>query len=284
MITLKHLVKRFGKKVVLDDVSLEVREGYTALVGPNGAGKSTLLGVLAGVYKYEGECHILGIECRDSKRIHERVSFSIDTPVFPDIKVRNILKIAEADEEIVYQLGAEEILKKNFNSLSTGQAKLVSISIALGRDADLYILDEPTANLDPDKRVRFYDVLLRKAKNVFIASHELSEVNNIASNLVIIRRGKIVFNGTLKELSNKYGNLVIIKTNRPQEIIKLLGRGNHFGNSVLIEGESALESILTELKSKDVNMEWVLGIDVADLSVFYRRMVEEDEKLDSKRD
>lgn len=78
--------------------------------------------------------------------------------------------------------------------------------------------------------------------------------------------------------------MVIIKTNRPQEIIKLLGRGNHFGNSVLIEGESTLESILTELKSKDVNMEWVLGIDVADLSVFYRRMVEEDEKLDSKRD
>ncbi|AHC52602.1 hypothetical protein SUSAZ_09115 [Sulfolobus acidocaldarius SUSAZ] len=71
---------------------MDVKEGYTALVGPNGAGKSTLLGVLAGVYKYEGECYILGIECRDSKRVHERVSFSIDTPVFPDIKVKKHLE------------------------------------------------------------------------------------------------------------------------------------------------------------------------------------------------
>ncbi|AHC52601.1 hypothetical protein SUSAZ_09110 [Sulfolobus acidocaldarius SUSAZ] len=193
------------------------------------------------------------------------------------------MKIADVNEEIVYQLGAEEILKKNFNSLSTGQAKLVSLSIALGREVDLYVLDEPTANLDPDKRVRFYNLLLHKAKNVFISSHELSEVNNIASNLVIIRRGKIVFNGNLKELSTKFGNLVIIRTNKPQEIIKLLGRGRHFGNSVIIEAESTLEGILTELKSKGVNMEWILGIDVADLNVLYRRMVEEDEELHRKR-
>lgn len=112
-----------------------------------------MFGVLAGVLNYEGECKIFEIECRNTKKVHQIASFSLDNPYFPNVKVKDLLQLAGVDKEIMSEFQAEELLNKNFNSLSMGQMKIVTLAIALGKDADVYILDEPTANLDVDKEI-----------------------------------------------------------------------------------------------------------------------------------
>lgn len=273
MIELVNLTKKYGKKIALDRITAKIDKGIVGVIGPNGAGKSTLFGVLAGVLNYEGECKIFEIECRNTKKVHQIASFSLDNPYFPNVKVKDLLQLAGVDKEIMSEFQAEELLNKNFNSLSMGQMKIVTLAIALGKDADVYILDEPTANLDVDKRDIFYRLLLKKAKNVVISSHELSEISNILNKALIIRNGKILFNGTLQELIQKYKNTFVIKTDTPDMIRKIFGdNASVFGNLVIIEGLSSIDEVWEKLKKYDVNNH-IFGIEKADLNIIYRRMV-----------
>lgn len=212
LISAKNIEKKFNKNIILKDVSLDINKGEViALVGPNGSGKTTLINILLGILKADsGE---LKINIEDYKK-HIGLQLQ-STPFFEGYNVKdNILMfsalydIKMSDEEI------ESILNKySLNSktpaikLSGGEQKKLAIMIATMQNPDLLIFDEPTASLDPRERYNIKNMILELAKNnktILFTSHDLEEVEDIASKIVFLYKGEILEKGSKEELLKKY--------------------------------------------------------------------------------
>ncbi|WP_286032998.1 ABC transporter ATP-binding protein [Brachyspira pilosicoli] len=212
LISAKNIEKKFNKNIILKDVSLDINKGEViALVGPNGSGKTTLINILLGILKSDkGE---LKINIEDYKK-HIGLQLQ-STPFFEGYNVKdNILMfsalydIKMSDEEI------ESILNKyNLNpktpaiKLSGGEQKKLAIMIATMQNPDLLIFDEPTASLDPRERYNIKNMILELAKNnktILFTSHDLEEVEDIASKIVFLYKGEILEKGSKEELLKKY--------------------------------------------------------------------------------
>ncbi|MEI0621240.1 ABC transporter ATP-binding protein [Brachyspira pilosicoli] len=212
LISAKNIEKKFNKNIILKDVSLDINKGEViALVGPNGSGKTTLINILLGILKADkGE---LKINIKDYKK-HIGLQLQ-STPFFEGYNVKdNILMfsalydIKMSDEEI------ESILNKyNLNpktpaiKLSGGEQKKLAIMIATMQNPDLLIFDEPTASLDPRERYNIKNMILELAKNnktILFTSHDLEEVEDIASKIVFLYKGEILEKGSKEELLKKY--------------------------------------------------------------------------------
>ncbi|ADK30912.1 ABC transporter ATP-binding protein [Brachyspira pilosicoli] len=212
LISAKNIEKKFNKNIILKDVSLDINKGEViALVGPNGSGKTTLINILLGILKADkGE---LKINIEDYKK-HIGLQLQ-STPFFEGYNVKdNILMfsalydIKMSDEEI------ESILNKyNLNpktpaiKLSGGEQKKLAIMIATMQNPDLLIFDEPTASLDPRERYNIKNMILELAKNnktILFTSHDLEEVEDIASKIVFLYKGEILEKGSKEELLKKY--------------------------------------------------------------------------------
>ena len=212
LISAKNIEKKFNKNIILKDVSLDINKGEViALVGPNGSGKTTLINILLGILKADsGE---LKINIEDYKK-HIGLQLQ-STPFFEGYNVKdNILMfsalydIKMSDEEI------ESILNKyNLNpktpaiKLSGGEQKKLAIMIATMQNPDLLIFDEPTASLDPRERYNIKNMILELAKNnktILFTSHDLEEVEDIASKIVFLYKGEILEKGGKEELLKKY--------------------------------------------------------------------------------
>lgn len=212
LISAKNIEKKFNKNIILKDVSLDINKGEViALVGPNGSGKTTLINILLGILKADsGE---LKINIEDYKK-HIGLQLQ-STPFFEGYNVKdNILMfsalydIKMSDEEI------ESILNKyNLNpktpaiKLSGGEQKKLAIMIATMQNPDLLIFDEPTSSLDPRERYNIKNMILELAKNnktILFTSHDLEEVEDIASKIVFLYKGEILEKGSKEELLKKY--------------------------------------------------------------------------------
>lgn len=212
LISAKNIEKKFNKNIILKYVSLDINKGEViALVGPNGSGKTTLINILLGILKADkGE---LKINIEDYKK-HIGLQLQ-STPFFEGYNVKdNILMfsalydIKMSDEEI------ESILNKyNLNTktpaikLSGGEQKKLAIMIATMQNPDLLIFDEPTSSLDPRERYNIKNMILELAKNnktILFTSHDLEEVEDIASKIVFLYKGEILEKGSKEELLKKY--------------------------------------------------------------------------------
>ncbi|WP_302279629.1 ABC transporter ATP-binding protein [Brachyspira pilosicoli] len=212
LISAKNIEKKFNKNIILKDISLDINKGEViALVGPNGSGKTTLINILLGILKADsGE---LKINIEDYKK-HIGLQLQ-STPFFEGYNVKdNILMfsalydIKMSDEEI------ESILNKySLNSktpaikLSGGEQKKLAIMIATMQNPDLLIFDEPTSSLDPRERYNIKNMILELAKNnktILFTSHDLEEVEDIASKIVFLYKGEILEKGSKEELLKKY--------------------------------------------------------------------------------
>lgn len=212
LISAKNIEKKFNKNIILKDVSLDINKGEViALVGPNGSGKTTLINILLGILKADkGELKI------NIENYKKHIGLQLQsTPFFEGYNVKdNILMfsalydIKMSDEEI------ESILNKyNLNpktpaiKLSGGEQKKLAIMIATMQNPDLLIFDEPTASLDPRERYNIKNMILELAKNnktILFTSHDLEEVEDIASKIVFLYKGEILEKGSKEELLNKY--------------------------------------------------------------------------------
>lgn len=212
LISAKNIEKKFNKNIILKDVSLDINKGEViALVGPNGSGKTTLINILLGILKADkGELKI------NIENYKKHIGLQLQsTPFFEGYNVKdNILMFSSlydikmSDEEI------ESILNKyNLNpktpaiKLSGGEQKKLAIMIATMQNPDLLIFDEPTASLDPRERYNIKNMILELAKNnktILFTSHDLEEVEDIASKIVFLYKGEILEKGSKEELLKKY--------------------------------------------------------------------------------
>jgi ABC-2 type transport system ATP-binding protein len=205
MIRLQGLSKSFAHTRVLDALDLEIAPGErVALVGANGAGKTTLIRCLLGEYAHEGRVEVGG---RDPRRLRtevlRRVGFVPQLPPPLRMPVGRLLAFAAevcgtvgpAMEAVATRLGldARSVWRQPFAKLSGGQKQKLLIAVALGRDCELLVMDEPAANLDPQARRAFFALLAERQdrSTMLISSHRIDEVAQLVSRVVELDQGRV---------------------------------------------------------------------------------------------
>lgn len=213
MIRVEKLTKTFGRLRVLDGIDLQIPAGQrVALIGANGAGKTTLIRSLLGEYTHAGVVEVGGLPARASRtQVLAEVGFVPQLPPALKMPVSQLLGFA-ADlcrgdvgrmQEVAARLGLDvQALRHHpFTKLSGGQKQKLLIAVALGRDCRLLILDEPAANLDPEARRNFFDLLAERAgqATMLISSHRLDEVAALVQRVVELDHGRVALDDRVAE-------------------------------------------------------------------------------------
>ncbi|MEE9493483.1 MAG: ABC transporter ATP-binding protein [Gammaproteobacteria bacterium] len=208
MIQINNVSKTFRRTRVLDDINLVVNRGdRIALVGSNGAGKTTLIRCLLGEYIHDGEIRIDALQPRQNRQeVLKKIGFVPQIPPPLKMPVSQLIhfsaSVCESDPEKMYAvsdrlgLDARKFKNQPFVKLSGGQKQKMLISIALGRDSEFLIMDEPAANLDPEARHTFFSLLAEKQKDtaMILSSHRLDEVAALVNRVIELDQGKVVLN------------------------------------------------------------------------------------------
>jgi ABC-2 type transport system ATP-binding protein len=206
MIRFQNVAKTFKRARVLDGINIEIGLGErVALIGSNGAGKTTLIRCLLGEYTHDGE---VTIEGRNPRRERTVVLGSIGfVPQLPPplkMPVGQLIDFSASlcgtdparIHEIAGRLGLDTapILDRQFVRLSGGMKQKILIAIALGRQAKVLVMDEPAANLDPEARKIFFELLAERQNDatMLISSHRLNEVSTLVNRVIELDMGKVV--------------------------------------------------------------------------------------------
>ena len=221
MIEVKHVTKKYGKAVAVEDISFSIKEGeIVGLLGPNGAGKSTTMNMLTGfIEQTEGEIIIDGYDIlKKPKKAKKEIGYMPEgVPLYTDLTVREFVQymaeIKQVDKktrkekvnQIIEQTGLKDVEKKLIKNLSRGYKQRVSMAGALVGTPKILILDEPTVGLDPKQITEIRNLIkeLGKTHTVILSSHILSEVSQICNKVIIINKGKIVAIDTPENLESK---------------------------------------------------------------------------------
>ncbi len=217
------LTKCFNTVCAVDAISFAVNVGSTtALLGGNGAGKTTTLSMLLGLLTpTSGSIRILGEDMlRHRFRVLGRMNFSSPYTDIPHrLTVRENLTVysrlysirdaGKRLQQLVEELDLERFYHRRFGELSAGERTRVTLAKALVNEPELLLLDEPTASLDPDTAdyVRGYleAYQARTGATIFLASHNMQEVERLCDDVIMLRAGKIVDHGNPRELLERYG-------------------------------------------------------------------------------
>ena len=223
VIRVDELAKHYEDVRAVDGIDFQVDRGHTcALLGGNGAGKTTTIAMLLGLLlPTTGGVHILGEDMlRHRYRVLPRMNFSspyVDLPqrlrVVENLTVyARLYGIRQVRRRLVrlgQELDIERFFKRPYRSLSAGQKTRVALAKALLNDPEVLLLDEPTASLDPDTADRVRGVLTqyqdRSGATVLLASHNMSEVERLCDQVIMLRKGRIVDTGAPRELVQRYG-------------------------------------------------------------------------------
>ncbi|MCU0370504.1 MAG: ABC transporter ATP-binding protein [Bacteroidales bacterium] len=214
----RELYKAYRKNQVLKGINLEFEPGrITAVLGPNGSGKTTLIKCLLGmVIAQKGEIVSDGSVIGSNWHYRRNIGYLPQIARFPEnLKVSELITMVkdirgqQADHgELAAILGLEPFMNKPLRYLSGGTRQKVNILIAFMFDNRYYILDEPTAGLDPLAMIHFKELLLKEkdhGKAILMTTHMVHLVEELADEVVFLLEGKIYFRGNVKDLKGKYG-------------------------------------------------------------------------------
>ena len=245
MIKIQNLVKTFGAKRAVDDVSFSVERGEVlGFLGPNGAGKSTTMRMVTGFMPPTGgKVSIGGHDIIDSPLEAKRLIGYLpeNAAAYPDMTVRGFLSfIAElrglrgdarkkAIHRVVELCFLESVLDQSIDTLSKGYRHRTCLAQALIHDPQVLIMDEPTDGLDPNQKHEVRNLIrnLGKSKAIVFSTHILEEVDAACTRAIIIDRGRIVANGTPEELrgmSQLAGAVTLSAHGASAEKLAVLGR------------------------------------------------------------
>ncbi len=266
IIDAQGICKSYGKKTVLDNVSLKIPAGrIVGLIGPNGAGKTTLLKGILGLANVDGSLQVLGVNpFSDRVKLLEQVSFIADTAILPRwIKVVEALDYVEgvhpkfSREKAMGFLAKTNIsLNSKVKSLSKGMVTQLHLALIMAIDSKLLVLDEPTLGLDIIYRKQFYEALLNDyydaQKTILITTHQVEEIEGLLTDLVFIHDGKILLNSSMDDIATKFVELHIDAAMResalafnPIHVRTTLGGFNMVFENVVPEDLQALGKVTT---------------------------------------
>ena len=220
----KNITKKFNSTTAVNNISFVVEKNKTlGLLGPNGCGKTTSIGMMLGlITPTSGEIFINDTKLETKSRIEllSLMNFAspyIELPKKLTVKqnlevyarLYGVNKIHERINEMIEDLSLQKFLNKKTGELSSGQKNRVALAKSLINKPKLLFLDEPTASLDPDVGdfVRKYieDYKINNELTILLASHNMSEVQRLCDDIIMMKEGKIVDRGTCDELIKKHG-------------------------------------------------------------------------------
>ncbi|MDD3647282.1 MAG: ATP-binding cassette domain-containing protein [Candidatus Dojkabacteria bacterium] len=234
MLKVSNLTKTYDTAKALDDVSFEIKPGdITGFLGPNGAGKTTTLRIITGyLIPDSGAVTYDNKELTaNSKEILGEIGYlPEENPLYGNLRVDEFLlytaRLKNASDlsslkEITKKCGLESVMTKNIDTLSKGFKQRVGFAKALIGKPKFLIMDEPTEGLDPNQKEEILKLIKDIAQDttIIFSSHVLSEVRQIANNVIIINKGKIVAQGNSDKLIKKHfkNSLINIRTDAPQK-------------------------------------------------------------------
>lgn len=236
-LSLDRLTKHYGSKIAVDQVSAVLKPGVYGLLGANGAGKTTLMRMLCAILEStSGEVCFNGKDVISMGADYRNVLGYLpqDFGYYPGYTAMEFLmyisalkgipkKIArKRAEELLEEVGLSHVADKKVKTFSGGMKQRVGIAQALLNHPDILILDEPTAGLDPKERVRFRNLLSDYAGDriVILSTHIVSDIEAIADEVLLMKKGKFVLQGTILELIEKAEGKVWELTVSPAEAKK----------------------------------------------------------------
>lgn len=219
MIKITELTKTFGRFTALDNISLELEKGQAiSLLGPNGSGKTTLIKSILGlVIPEKGIITINGKQVGSNWAYRSQIGYMPQIGRYPDNmtieQVINMIKEIRKDEQrydedLVKGLGIDKVKNKTMRSLSGGTRQKVSACLAFLFSPNIFILDEPTAGLDPVSSELLKDKIIdqrNKGKLILMTSHVLSDMEGLTSHVVYLQDGKLIFYKSVEELQDITG-------------------------------------------------------------------------------
>ncbi len=276
MIEVNHLVKRYGSKTAVDDISFRVEDGeILGFLGPNGAGKTTTMNILSGYLSMTsgtvsiGGCDIL----TEPNRAKARIGYLPEhPPLYPDMTVRDYLYFIYDLKKVSLRRGPHlqeicdlvrisDVAGRIIKHLSKGYQQRVGLAQALIGNPEVLILDEPTVGLDPKQIIEIRNLIksLGKQHTVIFSTHILSEVQAVCDRILVINEGRLVADDTPDDLS-----------------AKLMG-----GSRLAVRVAGPSDQVLRRLRELD-------GVKKVELQGIKERgtvdfLVETDEKLDVRR-
>jgi ABC-2 type transport system ATP-binding protein len=221
MISVKNLFKSFNGFQVVNGLSFDIVPGeVVGFLGPNGAGKSTTMKMLTGfLLPTSGDIHISDLSFKHSAlEIKKKIGYLPEgAPAYGDMTTLQFLSFiarvrgykgaekAARIQRVVEQVELQEVLDKPIDILSKGFKRRVGLAQALIHDPEILILDEPTDGLDPNQKYQVRELIknLSKDKIVIISTHILEEMTAVCNRVMIIARGKLLFDDTLKALNRQ---------------------------------------------------------------------------------
>ena len=213
-LTVDRLSKQYKSKIAVDRVSFNLTEGVTGLLGANGAGKTTLMRMITGILApTSGDITADGIPVQTEEYRAILGYLPQDFGYYPEFTAREFVQYIAAlkgldkntakrkTEELLELVGLSDVAGKKIKTFSGGMKQRVGIAQAIINDPKILILDEPTAGLDPKERVRFRNLSAEIGKDtvVLFSTHIVSDIEHIASNVMMMRDGQIIYEGAWSE-------------------------------------------------------------------------------------
>lgn len=210
-----RLTKQYENKIAVDRISLKLKEGVYGLLGANGSGKTTLMRMLCGVLKpTSGEVKFGGIDVSEEEYRDSLGYLPQDFGYYPEFTAYDFLlymgslkgltkeRAKEKANGLLEFVALSDVAKKKIKTFSGGMKQRLGIAQAMLNNPKILILDEPTAGLDPKERVRFRNLISRlgKDKIVLLSTHIVSDVEYIASAILMMKDGQIIHQGSLEEI------------------------------------------------------------------------------------
>jgi ABC-2 type transport system ATP-binding protein len=240
MITVEHLSKHYKKKIAVDDLSFRVETGkVTGFLGPNGAGKSTTMRLMLGLDNGGGQTLFDGKQLHEYARPSNMIGILLEAKAFhPTRTARQHLRIlADAGniptsrvEEALEEVGLSDVAKSKPGKFSLGMSQRLGIAAAILGKPKYLMLDEPANGLDPEGIAwlrEFLKAYADQGNAVFVSSHLLSEMAQMADNVVVIGKGKLIADTSISQLLSDNGNSSIVVRSPKLSILErtLLGKG-----------------------------------------------------------
>jgi ABC-2 type transport system ATP-binding protein len=296
-ITTSGLTRRFGELTAVDSVGLRVERGSVyGFLGPNGAGKTTTIRLLLGLIRpHAGQVQLFDQPL--SKRrvaLLRRVGALVESPsLYPHLTGRENLEVTRRlidgsrgrIDDVLRLVRLEEAADRLVRGYSTGMRQRLGLALALLGEPDLLILDEPTNGLDPAGIREMREFIGRlpgeQGITVFLSSHLLNEVEQVATHIGIINMGKLLFQGTPGQLQARLEECATLGVDRPDDAIRILSQEGwsvrHNGGGKLlvpVNGQSDVAMINAQLIQGGVNV-FHLGLGKPSLEDIFLSLTQE---------
>ncbi|MBN1058659.1 ABC transporter ATP-binding protein [Clostridium botulinum] len=268
---IKDLTKIYGRKRANDGITVTLENGVYGLLGPNGAGKTTLMKQITTLIKpdkgeilYNGE-DIFNMDDKYRNLIgylpqefgvYKNFTAKQFLQYVGTLKGMNGKSLNSKVDELLELVGLYDVRNKAIGKFSGGMKRRVGIAQVLLNDPKIIVLDEPTAGLDPQERTRFRNLIAKisRDKVIILSTHIISDIESVAKETIMIKKGKLLMKGTHREILSDMNNKVYnISVNDESEINRI--QDKYKVVSIQSDADSTILRVVSDTKPKEINVE-----------------------------